>query len=69
MSTVVTVVVLNIHHRGVFGDRIPIWLRVLVLDWLATLTFMKKMVDRNVDRSDADTTKVLSRIFAELIVL
>ena len=43
LCTATTVFVLNIHHRGVFKTRVPHWVRVLVLEWLATLLKMDTM--------------------------
>ncbi len=48
MSTALTVVILNIHYRGLFGNRVPNWIRKVVLDWLASLLLLKGKVDENV---------------------
>ena len=44
LSTVMTVVVLYIHHRGALEVRVPIAARKLVLEWLATAVFMRGTV-------------------------
>ncbi|CAD6184307.1 unnamed protein product [Caenorhabditis auriculariae] len=41
VSVVMTVVVLNFHHRGPFNDPVPYWVRFLVLDHLSRFLRMK----------------------------
>ena len=52
ISTALTVVVLNIHHRGTFGNKVPKWLRTIVLDWLALPMLLKDKVEHNVSILD-----------------
>ena len=37
LCTSTTVLILNIHHRGVYRTPVPRWARVFVLDWLANI--------------------------------
>ena len=48
MSTALTVVILNIHHRGAFGNKVPKWIRTVVLNWLASVMLLKDKVEDNV---------------------
>ncbi|WKX88903.1 hypothetical protein Q1695_008496 [Nippostrongylus brasiliensis] len=41
VSVVMTVLVLNFHHRGPFNEPVPQWARVLVLDKLRRMLHMK----------------------------
>ena len=47
MCTSITVIILNLHHRGKFGTKLPRFVRLLVLDWMARIMFLKNTVDRN----------------------
>ena len=47
MSSCFTVAVLNLHHRGDNGDRVPAILRSVVLGCLARMLCMKDLVDNN----------------------
>ena len=47
MSTAWTVVILNIHHRGAFGNKVPNWIREVVLNWLASIMLLKNKVNHN----------------------
>ncbi len=62
LCTAITVVILNFHHRGTFGNQVPDLVRLLVLNWLAKLMFLKKRVDRNMSKRVNNTTKVLTLI-------
>ena len=50
LCTSITVVILNIHHRGVFDNQVPGFIRAIVLDFLATIMFLRKRVNMNVSR-------------------
>ena len=50
MSTAWTVVILNIHHRGAFRNKVPTWIRKVVLNWLASIMLLKNKVDHNLTR-------------------
>ncbi|KIH43050.1 hypothetical protein ANCDUO_26955, partial [Ancylostoma duodenale] len=41
VSVVMTVLVLNFHHRGPFNEPVPEWARVLILQRLRKLLHMK----------------------------
>ncbi len=47
VCTSITVVILNLHHRGKFGTKVPRLIQVLVLNWMARIMFLKDTVDRN----------------------
>ena len=47
-STAVTVLVINVHYRGVFGNQVPPIIRTVILNWLARLMGLKQRVDMNV---------------------
>ena len=47
LSTAMTVVILNFKHRGVFGGRVPGWVRVMILHVLASMLCLREVVDRN----------------------
>ena len=47
-STAVTVVIINVHYRGVFGNDVPIIVRKIVLEWLSRPMCLKGLVDENV---------------------
>ncbi len=47
MCTSITVVILNLHHRGKFGTKVPKFIQALVLNWMARIMFLKDTVDRN----------------------
>ena len=57
-STGVTVVLINVHYRGVFGNQVPVVVRTLVLDWLARLMCLKEIVDNNVSDKTIPQKKV-----------
>ena len=42
--------ILNIHHRGAFGNKVPTWIRKVVLNWLASIMLLKNKVDHNLTR-------------------
>ena len=44
ISTALTVLVLNIHHRGSRGNPVPAMVQKVVLDWLARILGMGKCV-------------------------
>ena len=44
ISTALTVLVLNIHHRGSRGNPVPAMVQMVVLDWLARILGMVKCV-------------------------
>ena len=44
ISTALTVLVLNIHHRGSRGNPVPAMVQRVVLDWLARILGMGKCV-------------------------
>ena len=45
LCTSTTVFVLSIHHSGDFKTRVPKWLKVLILDRLASLLMLKHKVE------------------------
>ena len=45
-STAVTVFVINIHYRGVNGQSVPSYIRIMILKWLAWLLRLNDVVDR-----------------------
>ncbi|ELT98375.1 hypothetical protein CAPTEDRAFT_123873, partial [Capitella teleta] len=47
LSTVVTVIILNFHHRGDLGETVPHWMEVYIIGYLGRLVGMKKIVDYN----------------------
>ncbi|KAK6731999.1 hypothetical protein RB195_008069 [Necator americanus] len=51
VSVVMTVLVLNFHHRGPFNDPVPEWARVLILERLRKLLHMK------LSHTDTDSKK------------
>ena len=44
ISTSLTVLVLNVHHRGSFGQPVPAMVRLVVLGWLARMLGLGKLV-------------------------
>jgi hypothetical protein len=40
LSSAMTVVIMKLHFSGEHGDRVPAWLRKMVLDWLARFVCM-----------------------------
>lgn len=40
-SCVMTVTVLNVHHRGGNGHKMPDWVRKVFLQWLAWILFVR----------------------------
>ena len=42
-----TVIILNFHHRGDLREEVPKWMRVVVLEWLACIVGMSKIVEMN----------------------
>ena len=50
LSTAMTVVILNFKHRGVFGDKVPSWVRLLILNVLASVLCLREVVDRNLQQ-------------------
>ena len=56
LSTALTVVIINIHHRGKFNNQVPFWIRKLVLDWLARPLRLKATVDAHL--TEAKSNKV-----------
>ena len=67
-STAVTVIVINVHYRGVFGNQVPKIVRLLVLNWLARAMRLKDRVDQNLTPREKKsnkvgyTTKLLSKL-------
>ena len=47
LSTSLTIVLQNVYYKGQFSNEVPNVLRVFILDWMARLMCMKKLVDRN----------------------
>ena len=61
-STALTVIILNMYHRGAFGNDVPTWLRILVLDWLARFMCLKSRVDNNLSEKKHDHTKHKNKV-------
>ena len=57
-STAVTVIVINVHYRGVFGNQVPKIVRLLVLNWLARAMRLKDRVDQNLTPREKKSNKV-----------
>lgn len=49
LSTLCTVFVVNLHHKGSHGDQVPYWMKKLVLMWLSRLVCKRKLVNLTVD--------------------
>lgn len=49
LTTVVSVIIINIHHRGEIYPRPSRFVRVLVLRYLATLVWMRHLVPDTVN--------------------
>ncbi len=47
LVTSFTVVIINVHHRGKLGKKVPNFVQILVLRWVAKMMFIKETVDRN----------------------
>ena len=47
MCIAMTVVILNLHHKGKFKNKIPRLTQIIILNWLARLVCLKGRVDRN----------------------
>lgn len=52
ISTILTVININIYNRGTFGNRVPACIRKVVLDWLARLLCLKETVDSNLSQQN-----------------
>ncbi|ELU04270.1 hypothetical protein CAPTEDRAFT_194559 [Capitella teleta] len=59
-STVFTVVVLNLHHRGDLGEEVPNWLRKVLLEWLARCVAMRDLVEINQKKHRLASNKIAS---------
>ena len=64
ISTALTVVVLNIHHRGSLGKPVPSMVQLVVLDWLARMLGFGKHTDKHKLQNN---TVEMVRISGELI--
>ena len=60
ISTSLTVIVLNVHHRGSLGNPVPPLVRLVVLDWLAKMLGLRKRIRKHNKKqvSDANTVQV-----------
>ena len=47
MSTVITVIILNFHHRGDLGETVPHWMEVVVLDYMSRAVGLHGIVEYN----------------------
>lgn len=47
LSTVVTVIILNFHHRGDLGETVPKWMEIVILGYMAKLVGMSSIVEYN----------------------
>ena len=68
LCTAITVVILNFHHRGTFGNQVPDLVRLVVLNWLAKLMFLKKRVDRNMSER-AKRANNVTKVLCEVIII
>ncbi|XP_013388521.1 neuronal acetylcholine receptor subunit alpha-10 [Lingula anatina] len=44
LSTAATVLVVNLHHKGLHGEKVPLWVRKVVLNGIGRLICKKKLV-------------------------
>lgn len=58
LSSAFTVMVLNLHNRGDLGEEVPMWMRKLIMNWLAKITGMADLVEINQRKHKATSTKV-----------
>ena len=58
ISTALTVLVLNIHHRGSRGNPVPAMVQMVVLDWLARILGMGKCVHGK-NKINSDNAKMV----------
>ncbi|ELT98376.1 hypothetical protein CAPTEDRAFT_62896, partial [Capitella teleta] len=42
LSSALTVIILNFHHRGDLREEVPAWMKVVILEWLAATVGMTK---------------------------
>ncbi len=49
-----TVVILNLHHKGGFKNKMPRMTQILILNWLAKLVCLKGRIDRNISQNLKD---------------
>ena len=58
ISTSLTVIVLNVHHRGSLGNPVPPLVRLVVLDWLAKMLGLRKRMRKHNKKQVSDATTV-----------
>lgn len=63
LSSAMTVVIMKLHFNGEHGNRLPNWMRKLVLHWIARLLRMKQATVEIRKVSNAYLFKRLSDIF------
>ena len=70
MSTALTVLVLNVHHRGSLGKPVPAMVQLVVLDWLAKILGMGKCVSgkNKITSNSAKTVWVSSNLISKHLV-
>ena len=52
MSTALTVVILNIFHRGEYGKEVPGWIKTLVLDYLGRVLLLNRTIKTNMSHRE-----------------
>ena len=62
MSTAMTVVIVNIYHRGILGQNISPFMRFLVFNILARAVFMKETVDKQLHKDGKKDNKISMRV-------
>ena len=59
VSTAMTVLVLNVHHRGSLGNPVPAVVQLVVLNWLARMLGLRKFVHgkSKINPNDVNTVR------------
>ncbi|KIH54140.1 Neurotransmitter-gated ion-channel transmembrane region [Ancylostoma duodenale] len=66
VSVVMTVLVLNFHHRGPFNEPVPEWARVLILQRLRKLLHMK-LSHTEIDSNSKKKVSIINEIGPDLL--